>query len=180
MGFFSWITQDTNRPIHNAHSGRKPFTVIMADDKGNRYTEHEYDGYGDFGGKDYYALLDEMNGGVGSRERGIALAFDKEARQDGQRVIFPSLSECGDYYEGNEPASCPHQGFFYGEPSGPEVEVGDDSIHIYEGDQEIVMWDREEWEEDPSIVPAIANAIRLAYTDMDTLRNLIANKSHNA
>ena len=35
----------------------------MTDDKGNRWEESNYDGYGVFGGKDYYALLDEMNGG---------------------------------------------------------------------------------------------------------------------
>ena len=62
MGFFSWITQDTDRSIPNIHSQRETFPVTMTDNKGNRYHEKEYDGYGVFGGKDYYDLLAEMNG----------------------------------------------------------------------------------------------------------------------
>lgn len=62
MGFFSWITQDTNRSIHNKFTKHKPFTVIMTDNKGNRYVENDYEGYGVFGGKDYYDLTAEMNG----------------------------------------------------------------------------------------------------------------------
>ena len=62
MGFFSWKTQDTDRSIPNRWSTRKPFTVVMLDDKGNKWFEQNYDGYGRFGGKDYYELLAEMNG----------------------------------------------------------------------------------------------------------------------
>lgn len=63
MGFFSWITQDTEESIPNNYSSREPFSVTMTDDKGNRWTENAYEGYGEFGGKDYYVLLSEMNGG---------------------------------------------------------------------------------------------------------------------
>lgn len=107
MGFFSWKTQDTDRSIANRYSNRETFTVIMTDDRGNCYTEQNYEGYGVFGGKDYYVLLDEMNGGVGNRNAGIDLAFsDKE-------YISPSLSQCGDYYDGQAPDNCLDQGFFY-------------------------------------------------------------------
>ena len=107
MGFFSWKTQDTDRSIANRYSNRETFTVIMTDDRGNCYTEQNYEGYGVFGGKDYYVLLDEMNGGVGNRNAGIDLAFsDKE-------YISPSLSQCGDYYDGQTPDNCLDQGFFY-------------------------------------------------------------------
>lgn len=58
MGMFSWFTQDTNHRIVNG----EPFNVIMTDDKGRKYIEHCYQGYGVFGGKDYYELLAEMNG----------------------------------------------------------------------------------------------------------------------
>ena len=61
MGFFSWWTQDTNLSIANRHSSQSTFPVTMLDDKGNAYTELDYDGYGVFGGKDYYELLFEMN-----------------------------------------------------------------------------------------------------------------------
>lgn len=58
MGMFSWFTQDTNHRIINGQRHK----VIMTDDKGNQYIEDCYEGYGEFGGKDYYELLAEMNG----------------------------------------------------------------------------------------------------------------------
>lgn len=108
MGFFSWITEDTGRSIANAYSGLETFKVIMTDDKGNQFVEEDYEGYGVFGGKDYYELLSEMNEGSGDRIEGIGLAHDKE--KDG--VKYPSLSEDGKYREG-QPKSCPDQGYFY-------------------------------------------------------------------
>lgn len=62
MGFFSWITQDTGKSIANRHSVRPTFPVTMTDNKGNKWHEKNYDGYGEFGGKDYYELIAEMNG----------------------------------------------------------------------------------------------------------------------
>ncbi len=109
MGFFSYMTQDTERSISNRHSARETFKVVMSDDKGNHYVEYDYDGYGVFGGKDFYALLDEMNGGSGDRSRGIDIAYGN------QSFISPSLTECGEYQEGLEPDSCPTQGYFYDE-----------------------------------------------------------------
>ena len=89
MGFFSWKTQDTDRSIANTYSNTKTFRVQMIDNKGNVWTETQYDGYGVFGGKDYYELLDQMNGGSGDRERGIDLAFGKE--KTGSEILFPAL-----------------------------------------------------------------------------------------
>jgi len=57
MGFFSWRTQDTDKSISNAYSENGTFPVFMIDDKGNIWYEDEYEGYGEFGGKDYYELL---------------------------------------------------------------------------------------------------------------------------
>ena len=108
MGFFSWITQDTGKSIANQYSNNSTFSVIMTDDKGNQWEESNYDGYGEFGGKDYYTLLDEMNGGTGDRMRGVDLYF----HNDNADVKYPSLSECGAYFS-KKPKSCPHQGFFY-------------------------------------------------------------------
>ena len=78
MGMFSFKTQDTNKSISNIYSERETFKVIMTDNKGNQYTETAYDGYGDFGNVDFYALTDIMNGGNGDRERGIKIYFDKQ------------------------------------------------------------------------------------------------------
>jgi hypothetical protein len=48
----------------------------MFDNKGNKWLEKRYEGYGDFGGKDYYELLAQMNGMANpDRSEGISLAF---------------------------------------------------------------------------------------------------------
>jgi hypothetical protein len=59
-GQFSWMTQDTGKQIGSER--QNTIFVTMFDDKGNRFEEKGYDGYGEFGGKDYYELLAEMNG----------------------------------------------------------------------------------------------------------------------
>jgi len=117
MGFFSWKTQDTDRSIANHYSSRVPFTVYMHDDKGNVYEEDNYEGYGDFGGKDYYELFAEMNGLEG-RDQGISLAFSEDslAELGVERPTFPNLVESkGWKWRDEEPKTCPDQGFFYPE-----------------------------------------------------------------
>ena len=79
MGFFSWHTTDTDEPIMNVHTGRNK-TVYMIDNKGNSWREDEYDGYGEFGGKDYYELLAEMNGLPSCRSEGIELVYGEPRR----------------------------------------------------------------------------------------------------
>ena len=80
-GQFSWFTQDTGQQIGSEEENMIP--VYMFDDKGKYYYEPNYDGYGEFGGMDYYELLDKMNGGEGDRSRGIDLAFDKVKTDNG-------------------------------------------------------------------------------------------------
>ena len=58
--------------------------------KGNFWYEPNYEGYGEFGGMDYYELLDKMNGGKGDRARGIDLAFGHE--KVASKVLFPALT----------------------------------------------------------------------------------------
>jgi len=89
-GQFSWFTQDTNQQIGSEDENTLPF-VYMHDDKGNKWLEKRYEGYGVFGGKDYYELLDQMNGGSGDRSEGIRLAFDDAAVAAG-KVLFPALT----------------------------------------------------------------------------------------
>ena len=84
--------------------------VTMFDDKGNKWQEKGYDGYGEFGGKDYYELLADMNGfkpgdendpklklsykGTDYRQIGIDLAFGKiKTRHPKKKVLFPALYE---------------------------------------------------------------------------------------
>ena len=76
MGMFSWHNTDTDEPIWNVYSGKNT-TVYMIDDKGKSWAEDRYEGYGVFGGKDYYELLAEMNGLPSCRGEGISLAYSK-------------------------------------------------------------------------------------------------------
>jgi len=89
-GQFSWMTQDTGQQIGSEDENRIP--VYMFDDKGNFWYEPNYDGYGDFGGKDYYELLAQMNGyAKGDRMDGIDMAFGKMKTPNGGPVLFPAL-----------------------------------------------------------------------------------------
>jgi len=108
MGFFSWKTQDTSKSIANEYSSRDTFKVYMLDDKGNMWMESNYEGYGIFGGKDYYELLAEMNGLGTDRSKGITLAFS------GKEYKSPNLVESSDWeYVNDAPSKCEFQGFFY-------------------------------------------------------------------
>jgi hypothetical protein len=128
MGFFSWRTQDTDRSIANNYSTRKTFTVVMIDNKGNKWFEQSYEGYGIFGGKDYYELLAEMNGFTSdktgdeytdeARGFGITIAFGGNGSGVGTPgVYYPNLVEQakGWRYEMGGPDSCDFQGYFYDE-----------------------------------------------------------------
>ena len=128
MGFFSWNTMDTDNSIANEHSNRKTFRVQMMDNKGNVWTEDNYDGYGRFGGKDFYELLAEMNGFVS--QKGLTYEVDGEAYTDEARgfginlafkdngsgiatagVLYPNLVEQakGWVYEMGGPDNCEYQ-----------------------------------------------------------------------
>jgi len=129
MGFFSWRTQDTDKSIANKWSARDTFRVQMMDDKGNVWTEDSYDGYGEFGGKDYYELLAEMNGLTANnpdelRGKGIELAFSKNNHSGvgTEGVLYPNLVEMADgwRYDPMGPDSCEDQGFFYNDEDEDE------------------------------------------------------------
>jgi len=138
MGFFSWMTQDTDKSIANHYSGRSTFPVDMIDDKGNVYHEDDYEGYGVFGGKDYYVLLAEMNGlkpdesieDLEKREdelrgRGINLCFEgNPSGEHTTNVLYPNLVELADGwpYDEKGPETCPDQGYFYGDDDEDEEE----------------------------------------------------------
>jgi hypothetical protein len=54
-----------------------------------------------------------------------------------------------------------------------EIKINDGEIQISHKGEQVVYWVSDEWEEDPSIVPAIANAIFLATTDIHRLIELV-------
>ena len=112
MGQFSWFTQDTHHRIIDGEE----HTIYMTDNKGTYYTEHCYEGYGKFGGKDYYELLAEMNGYPADRYKGIELAFaDGYTNGDNPNVLHPSLTELEPMYMGGAPESDPNQGWIVDE-----------------------------------------------------------------
>ena len=128
MGFFSWNTMDTDRSIPSQYSNRKTFRVQMMDNKGNVFTEDNYEGYGRFGDKDFYELLAEMNGfesdKTGDEYRdeargfGINLAFKDNPNGIGTKgVLYPNLIEQANGWVYNEsgPDNCEYQGYFYDE-----------------------------------------------------------------
>jgi hypothetical protein len=147
MGFFSWKTQDTDTSIANAHSNRATFKVQMIDNNGNVWTENNYDGYGVFGGKDFYELLAEMNGVVERdkvqlqgeaytdymRNKGIDLAFSKgnSSGVGTEGVYYPNLIEQarGWVYDMFGPDYCENQGYFFSEEEEEEEE------YYYEEDE---------------------------------------------
>lgn len=126
MGFFSWMTCDTDESIANRFSDREVFKVHMITPDGRSFTETCYDGYGVFGGKDFYELLAELNGIIESngdrsiRSMGIGLSFhENPSGDDTAGVVYPKFVKelSGDiselYSSLPNPTSCPDQGFFY-------------------------------------------------------------------
>lgn len=77
MGQFSWITQDTGEAIRECYGcdDQELTTAYMWDNKGNVWKETKYEGYGKFGGKDFYELLAEMNGLKASKEEIVACKY---------------------------------------------------------------------------------------------------------
>jgi len=113
MGLFSWKTQDTDRSIPCEGASRPTFKVVMHDNNGKKWIEDCYEGYGVFGGKDYYELLAEMNGEERSdpesaRVKGINIAYGKNP------FIAPNLTETEDWeWIDEKPENCEYQGYFY-------------------------------------------------------------------
>ena len=107
-GQFSWMTHDSDAQIGSEATNR--VEVYMFDNEGNKWKENRYEGYGEFGGKDYYDLLATMNGYTPEdlkdkkllkkirvmgkpemRQIGIALAFDDLKPKNGKKVLYPAL-----------------------------------------------------------------------------------------
>lgn len=101
MGQFSWKTHNTNESIWSTEGYQ--FPVVMIDDKGNTWEESKYEGYGVFGGKDYFQLVAEMNNAEGltgnvdtDRDKGINIAFNDNQ----ERIIYPVLIDMRELHTG--------------------------------------------------------------------------------
>lgn len=123
MGCFSWFTQDKSHKRIVIGIIKEPIYMI-GEVNGQRIThteENHYDGYGVFGGKDYYELMAEMNGKTLAdfdgdhdklRHAGIEMAFDGDPLGYSAKWKHPTLTLVeGDYHDGYAPESDPDQGF---------------------------------------------------------------------
>jgi hypothetical protein len=109
MGVFSFMTTDTHESVPNQWQDDRPtFKVYMKDDKGNVWQESAYEGYGNFGGKDIYELLAEMNGFEG-RDKGIDIFFEPIRGMKYPNLVRDESRE----WENKLLIDCPDQGHFY-------------------------------------------------------------------
>jgi len=136
MGFFSWKTSDTNKSIPSNYSNRSTFTVHLITKDRQIFTESDYEGYGVFGGKDFYELVAELNGiteGTTDEKRseGIDICFkDNPSGEFNGTFEYPKLveelpseSRWEEQWERLPyPENCEHQGFFYGDEEEEEEE----------------------------------------------------------
>lgn len=122
MGFFSWKTSDTDRSISNQYSSRGTFPVyvLIPEEFGGGYIKEEnYEGYGEFGSRDMYALVAQWNCPekcVGDdevdRSVGIEIACYDE---DNLSLKYPIkiTEEPMKYEDAKASYNCPLQGYFY-------------------------------------------------------------------
>ena len=155
-GQFSWMTQDTEEQIGSERENT--IDVWMYDNEGNSWYEKRYEGYGVFGGMDYYELLAKMNGyseedledkkvlkamsyGKEMRDIGISLAFEKLPTKDkGKKVLFPALVADGRYNWKRhdftqEAESDPNQSWYQ------EPEYDDYEDDYYESEKPELTWE---------------------------------------
>ena len=110
---FSWITQDTKEAIIIGSSADKRATAYMHDNNGNCWFENAYNGYGEFGGKDFFQLVAEMNNAKGltgnvdtDRDLGIDIYYSDKP------FLCPNLTRNRDWVWRNEiPIDDPNQGW---------------------------------------------------------------------
>lgn len=125
MGFFSWKTSDTNRSISNTYSARGTFRVIMLMPNGDKFVEEDYEGYGIFGGIDFYDAVYELNKynpkfehitskDWENRAKGIYMLSHNEPNRE--FAISPRLveDESLNWEDVEDSKNCISQGYFYG------------------------------------------------------------------
>lgn len=120
MGFFSWLTCDTNESISNRYSVRGPLTAYVLIPKefgGGFLKEENYEGYGVFGGRNIFALIAEWNkpdACTGDDEVDRMLGIDIYHDQNNPIKYGIKISSKPMEYEYAELSErCPDQGYFY-------------------------------------------------------------------
>jgi hypothetical protein len=117
MGFFSWITNE-GESISNAMSSRGALPVYMYLPDDTKVYEDKYEGYGMFGGLDFYAEVAKLNAPeqcVGDTETDRLLGIDLAFNGTKSKLIVPrfSIYRSSNYKDLRNPKVCPDQGYFY-------------------------------------------------------------------
>jgi hypothetical protein len=128
MGFFSWKTSDTEKSISNRYSDRGALPVYVLCPDGSKIYEPNYEGYGEFGGRDMYALVAQWNFPEKCKDENGNWLSDGKCRNLGIDIAcYDRQNEALKYpikivenkhwgYDDVGPATmCLDQGFFYGE-----------------------------------------------------------------
>lgn len=131
MGFFSWMTSDTNKSVSNMFSNRGALPVCVLCPDGGKIIEENYEGYGVFGGYDIFVLLAKWNKPESCkdiegnwidedliRHLGIDINYSGEVKYPIKIVEDSSLG----YDDVGASESCPEQGFFYDDEEDDEDE----------------------------------------------------------
>lgn len=149
MGFFSWLTCDTNESISNRYSARGPLTAYVLIPKefgGGFIKETNYEGYGVFGGRDIFALIANWNNPDGctgndedDRDIGIDLYYDKN---NPIKYGIKIASEPMAYEDAEISEDCPDQGYFYCDEEDEEGAWYDEDDWHNEDDEE------DDWDDD--------------------------------
>lgn len=111
MGFFSFKTSE-GRSIVNRCSRRPTFTVYMVMPDNTRHEERSYEGYGVFGGVDFYEAVAELNGLKG-RDAGIDLQFGRKKKKGTVKMPRFTEDKNAKWEDLKDPEDCPQQGYFY-------------------------------------------------------------------
>jgi hypothetical protein len=108
MGFFSWKCAKSGESIANQYSN-KPLSqrqCYLVTPNQTIY-EEDYEGYGEFGGKDVYGLMAD-----GDRDKGIDLFFSGEAPFK-IKIVLAKHYNGETYNDLKESEDCEYQGYFY-------------------------------------------------------------------
>ena len=125
MGQFSWLATDTGEQILNdKYKGFQTVKMVYKDKEGNQQVavEDDYEGYGVFGGVDYYDAVVWMNSWYKPdytpdelRSKGIDLYFEDHLPQPAEypQLFLGDVPEVVDFRK--RPDDDPNQGWSRGE-----------------------------------------------------------------
>lgn len=146
MGLFSWCTSDTRKSIAVDMEGYEdcPKKVYLLNPFGEPYEETAYDGYGNFGGEDVYALVAKWNIPEKCKDENGNWLTDDIIRNygidiacynnDHVKLEYPiKIVEhpCA-YNDADISPNCPFQGYFYPADEEDYDEEYDENHYAYD------------------------------------------------